>query len=73
MTRATTAKLLAKNSLLYLALGLAVVIAVPFLAGLALGVRLLVPVLLVAGTITLGVSPTFRRCLIGSRGGKSSW
>ena len=73
MTRSTTVKLLAKNSLLYMALTLAVVMAVPVLAGLALGVRLFIPGLLVAATVALFVSPACRRCLTGSSGGKSSW
>ena len=73
MTRSKTAKLLAKNSLLYLALTLAVMAAVPVLAGLALGVRLFMPALLVAGAIGLAVSPGFRRCLTGRVEGKSSW
>jgi hypothetical protein len=73
MTRSTTAKALAKNSLLYLTLTAAVVVVVPVLAGLALGMRLFIPVLLIAGAVALAVSPGFRRCLTGGVGGKSSW
>jgi len=46
MTRSQSVKTLAKNSLLYLGLAIVVVIAVPLLAGLAYGVRLLIPLLI---------------------------
>jgi glycine cleavage system H protein len=54
-------KSLAKNSLLYLGLAIAVVVAVPLLAGLAYGVRLLIPVLIVAALVAIAVSPALRR------------
>jgi glycine cleavage system H protein len=61
MTRSQTMKKLAKNSLLYLGLAIAVVIAVPLLAGLAYGVRLLIPLLIVAALVAIAVSPGLRR------------
>jgi glycine cleavage system H protein len=65
MTRATTAKKLAKNTLLYLGLALAVIAAIPLLAGLAYGVRLLIPLLLVAAVVAVAASPSFRRWFMG--------
>ena len=61
MTRSQSVKTLAKNSLLYLGLAIAVVAAIPLLAGLAYGVRLLIPLLIVAALVAIGVSPALRR------------
>ena len=61
MIHSQSAKRLVKNSLLYLGLAIAVVAAIPLLAGLALGARLLIPVALLAGLVALAVSPTVRR------------
>jgi hypothetical protein len=71
MTCSQTALSLAKDSLLYLALALAAVLAVPVLAGLMLGVRRLLPGLLVVGPIALALSPTCRHRLAGNLGDKS--
>jgi glycine cleavage system H protein len=64
MTRSQSMKTLAKNSLLYLGLAIAVVIAVPLLAGFAYGVRLLIPLLIVAALVAMAVSPTLRRWFV---------
>jgi glycine cleavage system H protein len=61
MTRSQSAKTLAKNSLLYVGLAIAVVAAVPLMAGLAYGVRLLIPILIVAALVAIAVSPALRR------------
>ena len=61
MTRSRSVKTLAKNSLLYLGLAIAVVAAIPLLAGLAYGVRLLIPLLIIAAVVAIIVSPTLRR------------
>jgi glycine cleavage system H protein len=61
MTRSQSMKTVAKNSLLYLGLAIAVVIAVPLLAGLAYGVRLLIPLLIVGALVAIAVSPRLRR------------
>ena len=61
MTRSQSVKTLAKNSLLYVGLAIAVVAAIPLLAGLAYGVRLLIPLLIVAALVAIVVSPTLRR------------
>lgn len=60
MTRSQSIKTLAKNSLLYLGLAIAVVAAIPLLAGLAYGVRLLIPLLIVAALVAIVVSPRLR-------------
>jgi glycine cleavage system H lipoate-binding protein len=60
MTRSQSVKTLAKNSLLYLGLAIVVVIAVPLLAGLAYGVRLLIPILIVVALVAIAVSPKLR-------------
>jgi glycine cleavage system H lipoate-binding protein len=60
MTRSQSVKTLAKNSLLYLGLAIAVVAAIPLLAGLAYGVRLLIPLLIVAALVAIAVSPALR-------------
>ena len=65
MTRAQIAKKLAKNTLLYAGLALAVVAAIPLLAGLAWGVRLLIPVLLLAVGVAAIASPAFRHWFMG--------
>ena len=64
MTRSQSVKTLAKNSLLYVGLAIAVVIAVPLLAGVAYGVRLLVPLLIVGGLVVIAVSPKVRRWFV---------
>jgi len=61
MTRSQSVKTLAKSSLLYLGLAVAVVAAIPLLAGLAYGVRLLIPVLILAALVAIAVSPALRR------------
>jgi glycine cleavage system H protein len=61
MTRSQSVKTLAKNSLLYLGLAIAVVVAIPLLAGLAYGVRLLIPLLIVAALVAIAASPKLRR------------
>jgi glycine cleavage system H lipoate-binding protein len=61
MTRSQSVKRLAKNSVLYLSLAVAVIVAIPVLAVLAYGVRLLVPFVLLAGLVAVAVSPAFRR------------
>lgn len=61
MTRSQSMKILAKHSLLYLGLAIAVVVAVPLLAGLAYGVRLLIPLLIVAALVAIVVSPRLRQ------------
>ena len=61
MTRSQSVKTLAKNSLLYLGLAVAVVVAIPLLAGLAYGVRVLIPLLIVAALVAIAVSPALRR------------
>ena len=53
MTRAQTAKNLAKNILLYVGLAVVVVAAIPLLASLAWGVRLLIPLLVLVGIVLL--------------------
>lgn len=62
---ALTAKKLAKNTLLYVGLAVAVVAAIPLLAGLAWGVRLLIPLLILALAVAVIVSPAFRRWFMG--------
>ncbi len=61
MTRSQSVKTLAKNSLLYLGLAIAVVAAIPLLAGLAYGVRLLIPLMIVGALVAIAVSPRLRR------------
>jgi hypothetical protein len=73
MTRSQTAKLLAKNSLLYLALALAGLASLPLLAGLALAARILMLPLAVAALIALCASPAARGWLRCRQGSKSSW
>jgi glycine cleavage system H protein len=65
MTRAQVAKKLAKNALLYVGLAVVVVAAIPLLAGLAWGVRLMIPVLLLALAFAVFISPAFRRWFMG--------
>jgi glycine cleavage system H protein len=50
-----------KTSLLYAGLALALIVALPLLAGLAYAVRFLIPLLLVGAVIALAFSPTVRR------------
>jgi glycine cleavage system H lipoate-binding protein len=64
MTRSQSVKTLAKNSLLYLGLAIAVVVAIPLLAGLAYGVRLLIPLVIVAALVAIAVSPRLRHWLM---------
>ena len=73
MTRTQIAKLLVKYALLYLALALALLVSVPIVASLALGARLLLPVMLIAVLGALGASPAGRGWLKAQVGGKSSW
>ena len=65
MTRAQTAKNLAKNILLYVGLAVVVVAAIPLLASLAWGVRLLIPLLVLALAVAVIASPAFRRWFMG--------
>jgi glycine cleavage system H protein len=60
MNRAEIAARLAKHSLLYVGLTLAVIVAVPMLAGLAYVVRILIPLLIVGALVALAVSPALR-------------
>jgi len=64
MTRSQSVKSLAKNSALYLSLAVAVIVAIPVLAVLAYGVRLLVPFALLAGLVAVAISPAFRRWFV---------
>ncbi len=64
MTRSENIKRVAKSSLLYLGLAVAVVLALPLLAGLAYTVRLLIPLLIVAALVAVAVSPGFRRWFV---------
>ena len=64
MTRSQSMKRLAKNSALYLSLAVAVIVAIPVLAIFAYGVRLLVPLALLAGLVAVAVSPAFRRWFV---------
>jgi glycine cleavage system H lipoate-binding protein len=64
MTRSQSVKRLAKNSALYLSLAVAVIVAIPVLAVLAYGVRLLVPFVFLAGLVAVAVSPAFRRWFV---------
>jgi hypothetical protein len=73
MARSKNALSLAKSSLLHLALVPAVLAAVPLVALFMVAARLLLPVLLVLGTIALVASPTFRRLLGGNLGDRQSW
>ena len=73
MTRSQSVKRLAKNSLLYLGLAIAVVAAVPLLAGLAYGVRLLIPLLIVAALVAIGVSPALRRWFMAEADNSSQY
>jgi glycine cleavage system H protein len=73
MTRSETAKRVAKSSLLYLGLGVAVVLAVPVLAGLAFGLRFLIPLLIVAALVGLAVSPALRRWFMGQADGSTHY
>jgi glycine cleavage system H protein len=64
MTHTETAKRIAKSALLYLALTVALVAALPLLAGLAYGVRLVIPVLIVGALVALAISPKIRRWFV---------
>jgi glycine cleavage system H lipoate-binding protein len=64
MIRSQNMKRLAKNSALYLSLAVAVIVAIPVLAVLAYGVRLLVPFVVLAGLVAVAVSPAFRRWFV---------
>jgi glycine cleavage system H protein len=61
MSQSQLGKQVAKTSLLYVGLALALVVALPLLAGLAYAVRLLIPVLLAATLVALAFSPALRR------------
>lgn len=63
MSNLQFSKQIAKTSLLYVALALALVVALPLLAGLAYAVRFVIPVLIVGGVVTLLASPALRRWL----------
>jgi len=73
MTRTDSAKKVAKNALLYLGLTAAVVVAIPLLAGLAYGVRLLIPLLILATVVALVASPAFRRWFMGEADNSSHY
>jgi hypothetical protein len=73
MTRSQLAKMLARHALLYLALALAILVAVPLVAGLALASRFLLPVAFVALLLVLATSPAARGFIKAQVGGKSSW
>jgi glycine cleavage system H protein len=64
MTHSESAKHIAKTALLYLGLTVALVVALPLLAGLAYGVRVLVPVLIVGALVALAVSPKIRHWFV---------
>jgi glycine cleavage system H lipoate-binding protein len=64
MNRSQSVKRLAKDSALYISLAVAVIVAIPVLAVLAYGVRLLVPFVLLAGLLAVAVSPAFRRWFV---------
>jgi glycine cleavage system H protein len=61
MTNSQFSKQIAKTSLLYLGLAVALIVALPLLAGLAYAVRFVVPVVLVGLVIAAVASPTVRR------------
>jgi len=65
MTRSQSVKTMAKNSLLYVGLAIVVVAAMPLLAGLAYGVRLLIPFLIVGALVAIAVSPKLRSWFMG--------
>jgi glycine cleavage system H protein len=65
MNRAQVTKKLAKNALLYVGLAVAVLAAIPLLAGLAYGVRALIPLMLVGVAVAVVASPAFRRWFMG--------
>jgi glycine cleavage system H lipoate-binding protein len=64
MTNIQSSKQIAKTSLLYAGLALALIIALPLLAGLAYALRFLIPVLIVGALIALAVSPAARRWFV---------
>jgi glycine cleavage system H protein len=64
MTRTMIAKRIAKTTLLYLALAVAVVVALPILAGLAYGIRLVIPVLIIAALVAVAFSPKVRQWFV---------
>ena len=70
MNRTHFARKLAKQMLLYFACTLIALGAVPFFAAVMLGMRLLLPAMLLLGLCTFFVSPALRGRLLGSR---SSW
>jgi glycine cleavage system H protein len=61
MSNIQFSKQIAKTSLLYAGLALALIVALPLLAGLAYAVRFLIPVLIVGGLVALACSPAVRR------------
>ncbi len=73
MTRSQSAKSLVKNSLVYLGLAIAVIAAVPLMAGLAYGVRLLIPLGIVAALVAIGVSPRLRRWFLAEADNSSHY
>lgn len=64
MSHIQSSKQIAKTSLLYAGLALALIIALPLLAGLAYAMRFLIPVLIVGALIALALSPTARRWFV---------
>jgi glycine cleavage system H protein len=65
MIRSQTFKMLAKNSLLFGGLAIAMIAAIPLLAGLLFGARLLILLALVIGIVAVAISPSFRHWLTG--------
>jgi glycine cleavage system H protein len=61
MSNIQSSKQIAKTSLLYVGLALALIIALPLLAGLAYAMRFLIPILIVGALIALALSPAARR------------
>lgn len=64
MSHIQSSKQIAKTSLLYAGLALALIIALPLLAGLAYAVRFLIPILVVGALIALALSPAARRWFV---------
>lgn len=61
MTRSQSIRRLTKNSALYLGLAMAVIVAIPALAALVYGIRLVIPLVIVAGLLGALASPAVRR------------
>jgi len=61
MSNSQVSKRIAKASCLYLGLALALIVALPLMAGLAYAIRFLIPVLIVGVLVALAFSPAVRR------------